>query len=186
MSRALEPRRLSPIAVLVTAIVLALTSSANAGEVLGDLDLRLDVVEIRTDGGRDSGIAVIDVALGAFVDARDIRVDIFRSEGTPSSHAVLPIDPGVLSWSRAGETSPVILGNVLTLPARDRLVARFEVPFETAGVYEVVLKATGESESGVVRTGAMILVPVGTGLARPVEVEGAAEFRAVPSREVRP
>jgi hypothetical protein len=172
--------------VFLAAIFLALSSPASAGEVLGDLDLRLEVVEIRTNYGQESGIAIIDVALEAFVPARDVRVELFRSDGTPSSPAVMPIDPGALSWTRAGETSPVILGNVLTLPARDRVVARFEVPFETAGVYEVVLKATGDSESGAVRTEAMALLPMGMDLARPVEVEGAAEFRAVPSREVQP
>lgn len=185
-SQALESRRLSWIAVFLAAVVPALPSPASAGEVLGDLDLRLDVVEIRTDYGQDSGLVVIDATLETFGPARDVRVELFRSDGTPASPAVLPIDPGVLSWRRQGDASPVTLGNVLTLPARDRVVTRFEVPFETSGVYELVLKAAGSSTSGPVRTEAMVLLPVGMDLVRPVELEGAVEFRAVPSREVQP
>jgi len=172
--------------VLLAALAPCLPSSASAGEVLGDLDLRLSVVEIRSDYGQDSGVAVIDATLGAFAPARDVRVELFRSDGTGLAPATLPVDPGPLTWMRAGETSPVTLGNVLTLRARDQVVARFEVPLERPGVYEFVLKAAGTSASGPVRTEAMAVLPLGVDLVRPVEFEGAVEFRAVPSGEVQP
>jgi len=185
-SRELRSGRLSWIAVLLAAVAPCLPSSASAGEVLGDLDLRLSVVEIRSDYGRHSGIAVIDATLGAFAPARDIRIELFRSDGTALAPATLPVDPGPLTWMRAGETSPVTLGNVLTLRARDQVVARFEVPLERPGIYEFVLKAAGTSASGPVRTEAMATVPLGVDLVRPVEFQGAVEFRAVPSGGVQP
>jgi hypothetical protein len=172
--------------VLLAVVTPCLPSSASAGEVLGDLDLRLSVVEIRSDHGQGSGTAVLDATLETFAPARDVRIEFFRSDGTRLGPATLPLEPGPLSWMRVGETSPVSLGNVLTLRARDRVVARFEVPFETPGIYELVLKAAGTSGSGPVRTEAMALLPVGVDLTRPVEFEGAVEFRAVPSREVQP
>jgi hypothetical protein len=172
--------------VLLAAVVPCLPSSASAGEVLGDLDLRLSVVEIRSDHGQDSGIAVIDATLGTFSPVQDVRIELFRSDGTRLAPATLPVDPGPLTWMRAGETSPVTLGNVLTLGARDRVIARFEVPLERPGIYELVLKAAGTSASGPVRTEAMARLPLGVDLVRPVEFEGAVEFRAVPSGEVQP
>jgi hypothetical protein len=170
----------------LAAVAVFLPSSASAGEVLGDLDLRLNVVEIRTDHAQASGFAVIDATLEAFAPARDVRIEMFRSDGTPAAPAVLPLDPGALSWTRVGQASPVALGSVLTLEARDRVFTRFEVSLETAGVYEIVLKAAGTSASGPVRTEAMALLPVGVDLVRPIEFEGAVEFQAVPSRGVQP
>lgn len=183
-SREFRSGRLSWAAVILAAVVSSLPASAS--EALGDLDLRLSVVEIRTDYGQDSGIAVIDATLGAFAPARDIRIELFRSDGTGLAPATLPFDPGPLTWFRAGETSPVTLGNVLTLGARDRVAARFEVSLERPGIYELVLKAVGTSAAGPVRTEAMAVLPLGVDLVRPVEFEGAVEFRAVPSGEVQP
>jgi len=170
-------------------VVACAAATAWAGEALGDLGLRLRLIET-TQVATTEGAATL-ATVGATLESRlalqNVQFQLVRSDGRPWTAPSVPIDPRAIGWHKQ---KPQGGGEVFeagdALAAGDAVVAEFGVSLPSEGLYTVVVRVSGESAQGPVQSEAMVLVPAGIELPTGVEIDGAIEFQAVASVEVQP
>ncbi|MBZ5640451.1 MAG: hypothetical protein LAO51_17045 [Acidobacteriia bacterium] len=176
--------RTAPWVLLVVALTLGLTQTrpALATEALGDLDLRVRLLDVTSTGsghfGDTRGFARIEVVALAAVPVADLRVRILRPDGTPWMEASRPFHPGQPAWSRVSGGEPLEPDSgSLSLPARESARAILRVPLEGAAVHEVIVEILGDGPHGVVRTENMIRAALGVPLPLPDDDGNVATYR---------
>ena len=166
--------------VIATGLV-CLSLPLAAREAIGSLGLQVRPVNL-TPSGRSTGSAKIEVLLQAAVPIEHVRLTFLQSDGTPSTPATRPFDPGALAWRRPGASDPEEPGD-LSLATGTVLGATVPVPLPHRGSYEIVVRADGDGPSGPVTTQAMVRIDFGVPSTTYVERDGVAEFTA---KEVQP
>ena len=174
--------RASVLPVLCLVVSCALLGSPTvAREPLGDLDLRLRVIDVpAAPAARGaSTVARVQLTLEAFVPAAEVRLAFRRSSRA--------FDPGRLEWQRptGARIEPAGDGTLRVAP-REVVTTTFEVPLEGPGLYEVVVGATARGPAGMVATESMVWVPLGVPPPGPTIEGDLAVFPAGSPDEVRP
>lgn len=176
--------RVAPLVMLVCA-----AAPTWAGEALGDLGLRLRLIET-TQVATTEGTATV-ATVGATLETRlaleNVQFELVRSDGRPWARPLVQVDPRSIGWRKQkpqGGGDPFEAGDALA--AGGAIVAQFGVSLPSEGLYTVVIRVSGETAQGPVQTETMVLVPAGIDVPSGVEIDGAVEFQAVASSEVQP
>lgn len=167
---------------VVSALTIPCPTPAVGSEPLGDLELRLTLVELTTttaaDGSDAGGLARIEVTLEAALPARGIRLRVLRPDGTGWIVDGKPYDPGQPVWTRVGgDEPPDTVDGGPSVGPREAIRTVIEVPVSGAAVHEVVVEILGQGARGPLRTENVVRVALGV---PETDVEDDGEYASFP------
>lgn len=172
---------------MVSAMAIPCASPALGSEPLGDLELRLTLVDLATttdsDGGVAGGVARVEAILQAAAPAREVRLRVLRPDGAAWTADGRPFDPGPAAWTRMdGADALVAADGSVTIGAREAVRTVLEVPLEGAAVHEIVVEVAGRGARGLLRTESALRVVLGVPESHEEDDDGYVSFPV----EVRP